>query len=429
MNKENKLEGIKSTFLRNIFAGDRVLWIIIASLAVISLLVIYSSTASMAYRKAGGDTAFYFFRQVRSMFIGFGAIAFIQIVKITKYESWSWVLYFLSMAVLGLTFVVGVNYNDASRWVEIPIIGMTIQPSDFVRITLVMVMAKALSDRQKYIANIPITPLITYKARIKSKISNNEILMRYSIPLLLPLAASCAVILMSNFSTSAITFLTGFLVLYIGGVKSAELRKLFLMVFSAAIVLLSVMYAFDIGRSKTVFSRLETFVGLSEEQNTEGSSDASMDDYQSEQARIAVASGGLLGKGPGNSTQRANLPHSYSDFAFAFIIEEYGLWGAAIVLVLFLWIFFRSIHISRRCSDDFMRILVLGLGLLIVIQALFNIMVSVQILPVTGQTLPFISLGGSSMLSSCVAIGIILGVSRHLNIKEQMEQRKYENVE
>lgn len=207
--------------------------------------------------------------------------------------------------------------------------------------------------------------------------------------------------------------------LYMGRVRVRELWRLVALVVVAMVLAVSFMYVFDIGRSHTWVNRLGIGSLIGEtEQIAEQSDD---DNLQQEQARIAIASGGLLGKGPGNSTQRSNLPHSYSDFAYAFIVEEYGFVGAMGILFLYLCIFFRGIVTFRRCGTAFPSLLVLGLCLMITFQAICNMLVSVCIFPVTGQTLPLISLGGSSIVFTCVALGLILGISRQ--VKEQSLDR------
>jgi len=376
-------------------------------LAVASLLVIYSSTASMAYRKAGGDTSHYFTQQILFLLIGFCVLWVTHRINYQFYARIAGVAFGISLLLMCLTFFVGVDINSAQRWLPIPGTGYTFQPSDFVRVTLIMVLARQLARRQTIIAKIPILP----KAWPRSRRQNSDIIFRTTIPLLMPVALACGLIFFSNFSTATITFVTCWIVLLIGRVRIMELIKLMVIVLSVAIMAIFLMSALDIGRASVWKNRITTFAGIS---NKVG---RGSDDMQVEQAKIAIASGGIFGKGPGHSTQRANLPHSYSDFAYAFIVEEYGFLGAVFILFLYLWVFFRTIVIFRRCGTAFPSLLVLGLGLLIVLQAFTNMMVSVNLGPVTGQTLPVISLGGSSMLFTSLAFGMILGVSRQT--KEQ----------
>lgn len=229
------------------------------------------------------------------------------------------------------------------------------------------------------------------------------------LPLLVPVGLACGLIVMSSLSTAAMVFVTCLVMLYVGRVKVRELGKLVVIVLVAGVLFVALMAVSGSGRGKTWVNRLKAFAPI--EQVDEKST---VDNLQEEQAKIAIASGGIIGKGPGNSTQRANLPHSYSDFAYAFIIEEYGLIGGIVVLALYLWLFFRTVMISRKCERVFPRLLVLGLGIMIVMQAFINMMVSVGLFPVTGQTLPLISMGGSSLVFTSLALGMILGVSRQM---------------
>lgn len=403
----------KRKLSEKIFGGDRALWIVITALAILSLLVVYSSTASMAYKKAGGDTFYYFVTQLKFVLLSFAAIYIVHRINYQTYAKYARTLFIFSLFLMALTFFVGVNLNDASRWLKIPGTGHTFQPSDFIKVTLVMILARELSKRQATIGKsrlIPVMPIYYSRLPDRVKKQNRVILHETTIPLLLPVFLACGAIFFSNFSTAALTFLSCLIMLYIGRVRVRELWRFVRMVVVAMALMLVVMNAFNIGRSRTWVSRLTKFVGV--EQVEEGKEGA--DDLQVEQAKIAIASGGVFGKGPGMSTQRANLPHSYSDFAYAFIVEEYGLMGAFVVLSLYLWLFFRTVIIFQKCERAFPSLLVLGLGIMIVLQAIFNMLVSVNLFPVTGQPLPLISLGGSSMLFTSLALGMILGVSRQM---------------
>ena len=408
-------------FFDRFFSGDRVLWVIIAILSIASLLVIYSSTASMAYRKAGGDTAHYFLQQLKFIVLGFAAMIAVHRIDYQRYARPRFLSFVFVTALLFmlLTFFVGVNLNSASRWIRIPLIGVTFQPSDFLRIALIAILARQLAKRQTNIHRMPLLPALTLRGWRKNPDKNFNILTNITIPVLGPIVIACAAIFISNFSTAAITFCTCLIMLYVGRVRVRELWRLVALVFVTMVCAVSVMYAFNIGRSHTWVNRLGIGDMMSKTEQVKAQGED--DDLQQEQARIAIASGGLMGKGPGNSTQRSNLPHSYSDFAYAFIVEEYGFVGAMGILFLYLCIFFRGIVTFRRCGTAFPSLLVLGLCLMITFQAICNMLVSVCIFPVTGQTLPLISLGGSSIVFTCVALGLILGISRQ--VKEQSLDR------
>lgn len=407
------------------FAGDRALWIIIAFLAVVSLLVVYSSTASMAYRKAGGDTSYYFFSQLKFILMGVVIMVVVHRVNYQRYAKYTMLLFIAALGFMMLTFVIGVNLNSAARWIRIPVIGITFQPSDFLRITLIALLAQQLAKRQKNINRLSLLPALTPGKWAKNAKKNQQILTSTTLPLLGPVAVACGAIFFSNFSTAAITFLTCWVMLFIGRVRAGELWRLIALVVVVMVAAISLMATFDIGRSRTWVNRITDFAGVENTQGTGVKSDD--DDLQKEQALIAIASGEIAGKGPGNSTQRSNLPHAYSDFAYAFIVEEYGFIGAMVILFLYLCVFIRGIAIFQRCGTAFPSLLVLGLCLMITLQALINMLVSVGIFPVTGQTLPLISLGGSSVIFTSLALGIILGVSRQ--IKEQtLDKPKEESL-
>lgn len=400
----------KKSVSERIFGGDKALWVIIAALAIVSLLVVYSSTASMAYKKVGGDTSHYVISQFWSLLMGFGVVYIVHRINYQLYAKFATIGFVFALGLVGLTFVIGVNLNDAARWLPIPGTGKTFQPSDLLKVTLVMVLARQLAKRQNEIAKLKLLPPMSPSSWSRYGKKNRDILFGTTLPLLFPVVAACGVIFFSNFSTSAITFFTCMVMLYIGRVRMSQLWRLVGLVSVVLAVALTVMIVFDMGRARTWGNRIVSFTGLSQQVDDS-------DDLQVEQAKIAIASGGFFGKGPGHSTQRANLPHSYSDFAYAFIVEEYGVMGALVVLVLYLWIFFRTIVIFQKCGTAFPSLLVLGLGLMIILQAIFNMLVSVNLFPVTGQTLPIISLGGTSVIFTSLAFGMILGVSRQIQEK------------
>ena len=402
-------------FFDRFFSGDRVLWVIIAILSIASLLVIYSSTASMAYRKAGGDTAHYFLQQLKFIVLGFAAMIAVHRIDYQRYARPRFLSFVFVTALLFmlLTFFVGVNLNSASRWIRIPLIG------------LIAILARQLAKRQTNIHRMPLLPALTLRGWRKNPDKNFNILTNITIPVLGPIVIACAAIFISNFSTAAITFCTCLIMLYVGRVRVRELWRLVALVFVTMVCAVSVMYAFNIGRSHTWVNRLGIGDMMSKTEQVKAQGED--DDLQQEQARIAIASGGLMGKGPGNSTQRSNLPHSYSDFAYAFIVEEYGLIGASLMLFLYLCIFFRGIVTFRRCGTAFPGLLVLGLCLMITFQAICNMLVSVCLFPVTGQTLPLVSLGGSSIVFTCLALGLILGISRQVK-EESLDRPRKESL-
>ncbi|MGW8314653.1 MAG: FtsW/RodA/SpoVE family cell cycle protein [Bacteroidales bacterium] len=365
--------------IRRYIKGDRVIWIVVMILLVISLLSVYSSTGSLAYQHRSGNTFFYLFRQLKFILLGLLIIFFVHLVPYKVFSRVSVFALYLAIPLLLLTLLIGTNINEATRWLQIPGTGLTIQPSDFAKIALVMFIAKILSVNQNNIRN--------FKG-VFGKIA-------------MAIVVTCALILPANFSTAAIVFLTAFSLMFVGRIP---LKYLAMMIFAGALALtlfIGIALMLDNeGRIATWKNRIESYI------------DGGGDNYQADQAKVAIVQGGFFGKGPGNSTQRNLLPHPYSDFIYAIIIEEYGsLIGGVLVLALYLWLFFRAGLIIRRSRSTYGAFLAFGLSMGLVLQAFVNMAVAVGLVPVTGQTLPLVSMGGSSIFFTSMATGMILSVS------------------
>jgi cell division protein FtsW len=365
--------------LRRYIKGDKIIWMVVLILLVISLLSVYSSTGSLAYQHRGGDTFFYLFRQLKFILLGLLIIFFVHLVPYRVFSRVSVIALYVAIPLLVLTLVVGRNINEATRWLQIPGTGLTIQTSDFAKIALVMYLAKVLSVNQNNIRDF------------------KEVFGRAS----LAIVGICVLILPANFSTAALLFITAFALMFVGRIPVKYLAlMIFTGIFALSIFVGSSLLFNREGRIATWKNRIETFVA------GEG------DNYQADQAKVAIVQGGLFGKGPGNSTQRNLLPHPYSDFIYAIIIEEYGsLVGGVLVLALYLWLFFRAGLIIRRSRSTYGAFLAFGLSMGLVLQAFVNMAVAVGLVPVTGQTLPLVSMGGSSILFTSMATGMILSVS------------------
>ena len=365
--------------IRRYIKGDRIIWIVILILLVISLLSVYSSTGSLAYQHRSGNTFFYLFRQLKFILLGVVIIFFVHLIPYRVFSRMSIFALYLAIPLLILTLIVGSNINDATRWLQIPGTGLTIQPSDFAKIALVMYVAKILSVNQNNIKD--------FKG-VFGKIS-------------LAIIGTCGLILPANFSTAVIVFVTAFSLMFVGRIP---VRYLALMIFTGllafSIFIGGALLLNKEGRISTWKNRIEAYV------------DGDGDNYQADQAKVAIVQGGLFGKGPGNSTQRNLLPHPYSDFIYAIIIEEYGtLIGGILVIALYLWLFFRAGMIIRRSRSTYGAFLAFGLSMGLVLQAFVNMAVAVGLVPVTGQTLPLVSMGGSSIFFTSIATGMILSVS------------------
>ncbi|MDR2911766.1 MAG: FtsW/RodA/SpoVE family cell cycle protein [Alistipes sp.] len=408
--------------------GDVALWIIVAVLAAMSVLVVYSSTGVEALSPDGSGNHFgVLIRQLGIVLMGLMVVYAVHKINYQFYGRIVWAAYAMALAFTVMVFFIGEanpGAPNAPRWIRIPLLNMTFQPSDFLKVATVMVLARELARRQKTIDREPVLP--PFSARGWREDGGGRILREQTIPLLGPIALSCAVIFSTNLSTALILLATCFVMLFIGRVRIRELMKFMFAMFAAGVVVAGTAFAINtlngsgnsgggegeaggapteqreevLSRSGTWKNRIDRF--LRGEKS-----------YQVEQAEIAIAVGGLMGRGAGESTQRGILPDAESDYAYAFVIEEYGsLLGGGLVILLYLWIFFRGIVIFRKCGTAFPSLLVLGLALLITIQAMVNMMVSTNMIPSTGIALPLISKGGSSELFLSCALGMMLGVSR-----------------
>jgi cell division protein FtsW len=365
--------------IRRYIKGDKIIWMVVIILLVISLLSVYSSTGSLAYQHRGGNTFYYLFRQLKFILLGLMIVFFVHLIPYRVFSRVSVVALYLAIPLLVLTLVAGQNINEATRWLQIPGTGLTIQTSDFAKIALIMYLAKILSVNQNNIRDF---------RDVFGKVS-------------LAIIGICALVLPANFSTAAILFVTAFALMFVARIP---VKYLGLMIFTGALALTIFIGVSSMlpkqGRIGTWKNRIENF------RSGEG------DSYQADQAKVAIVQGGLFGKGPGNSTQRNLLPHPYSDFIYAIIIEEYGsLLGGVLVLALYLWLFFRAGLIIRRSRSTYGAFLAYGLSLGLVLQAFVNMAVAVGLVPVTGQTLPLVSMGGSSIFFTSMATGMILSVS------------------
>lgn len=381
------------TVLPTYFKGDRIIWMVAFLLMIVSLLVVYSATGTLAYRFKEGNTTYYFLKQLMFLGVGFMIMYFAHMMPYNLFSKFGKVLLYASIPLLLVTLLFGANLNQASRWLVIPGLGFTFQTSDLAKLALIMFVSKMLAEKQDTIKDFKGTFL----------------------PLIAHIGVVCLLILPANFSTAALLGLVCMLLLFIGRISIkhlAALSGIAIVVF--ALFILIAANTSQGGRIGTWQARIERFVG----------SDEGGPGYQVEQGKIAVATGGIFGKGPGNSTQRNYLPHPYSDFIYAIIIEEYGIVGGIAVLFLYLFLLFRAGVIVRKSKRTFPAFLAVGLTLMLVFQALINMAVAVNLFPVTGQPLPMVSMGGSSLLFTSLALGIILSVSR--SMEEAANEKKIE---
>jgi cell division protein FtsW len=363
--------------------GDRWLWIIIIILSLWSLLAVYSSIGTLAY-KEGKGTEGYLIKHTLLILGGFALMFFSHKLDYRWYAGISKILMAITIPLLFYTLFFGNTVNEASRWVTIPIINQTFQTSDLAKLALITFLARTLTRKQENIKDVK----------------------QSFLPIMGSVCAIFVLIAPANLSTALMLFGVSVLLLIIGRISIKQIATVCLGVFLLLILVVSLG-----PRRQTYMSRVETYLS-GEEANSDKA-------YQSNHAKIAIATGGLFGKGPGNSTQRNVLPHPYSDFIFAIIIEEYGAIGGIVLVGLYVALMFRCIRIVTLSPKAFGALLAAGLGFSLTLQALGNMAVAVGLGPVTGIPLPLVSMGGTSILFTSLAFGIILSVSRSI---EEMKE-------
>jgi cell division protein FtsW len=382
--------------------GDKVIWAVVVLLALVSLLSVYSSTGLLAYKMYKGNTEIYLFKQFAFIVAGVLIIYFAHQVNYIIYSKVAKILFIISIPLLIYTLFFGVKLNEGSRWIRLPIINLTFQTSDLAKLALIMYISRLLSKKQDVIKDF----------------------RQGFLPVITPVAIVCLLIAPANLSTALLIGATCLMLMFIGRVSGKHLLlTLGVAMIPVLILVLAAMVRHKTGdplvskarteQSSHLFVRVDTWINRVENFMYADQASKEDDHYQVNQAKIAVANGGWIGLGPGNSRQRNFLPHPYSDFIYAIIIEEYGLVGGAMIMFIYLVFLFRSIRIFRRCPFAFGAFLALGLSFTLMIQAIANMAVNVNLFPVTGVTLPLISMGGSSFLFTCLAIGIILSVARN----------------
>lgn len=400
------------------FSGDRVLWIIVAALAVISVLVVYSSTAKMAYDAHTERTTAQFLRQqLIIMAASLGIMLVVQKINSRVYLMLSKPVYLISLLLTVAVYFIGAKTNDAARW--IPLGPFQFQPSEALKVATVLFLARQLAGIQSKIDKLRIVPSLCFWTW-RSSPEQRKIWREGTWPVLMPVIAACVVIFPAHTSSAVLVFAASWVMMLIGRVRLGELMKLVGLAILGVVVIMSL----NLGRSDTAEGRVSTWVHLWTRSQTEKSIDRLTD---TERSMIAIHNGGILGEGAGQSAMRVEMIHPESDYAYAFFVEEYGLLLSVVLMMLYLWVFFRGIEIFRRCGTAFPGLLVLGLALLITCQALLHIMVTVNLIPETGQTLPLISRGGSSTLFTTMALGMILSVSRQ-NDEKSHEMPKNESL-
>jgi len=346
--------------LRKYFKGDSIIWAVLIILSLLSLLAVYSSTFTLAYQYRSGNIGYYLIKHIIFILFGFVIVYLTHLIPYRYYSRISQLLVIVSIPLLVITLFFGTNINEATRWLTLPGTGISFQTSDLAKLALIMYIARLLSLRQDKIRS--------YKEAF--------------VPIILPVILICGLILPANLSTALLLFLVSVVLMFIGRIRLAYILAFVASIAFVLLLVSAIAIKADWGRWGTWRNRIVNHV----EQGSEGN-------YQAEQSKIAIATGGLFGKGPGNSMQRNFLPQPYSDFIFSIIIEEYGLIGGVFVILLYIILLFRAGVMVKNSTRTFPAFLAFGLALMLVMQAMLNMSVAVGILPVTGQPLPMLSMG------------------------------------
>ena len=369
--------------------GDRWIWLIIIMLSLISIMAVYSATGTIANKKGISVERYLLFKHVIFVFLGIGMIYISHLLDYKYYAGISKILMIITLPLLLYTLVFGGQINGAARWVQVPVIGLTFQTSDLAKLALITFLARMLTKKQENIKDVK----------------------NAFVPIMGSVCVVFILIALANLSTALMLFGVSILLLIIGRISIKQI----LVVCAGGVVLL--MFVIFLGpRRETYKSRINAFMHP-ELQHSDKT-------YQSDHSKIALATGGLFGKGPGNSTERNFLPHPYSDFIFAIIIEEYGTVGGLAIVVLYLVLLYRCVRIVTRSPKAFGALLAAGLSFSLTIQAFANMAVAVGLGPVTGVPLPLVSMGGTSMIFTSIAFGIILSVSRDVEEHSSNKQEK-----
>ena len=371
----------------NYIKGDRYIWAIAILLSLSSIVLVYSSSSHLAFAFKQGNTISFLLKHLIHLGIGFGIMWMLSRVQFKYFYNSSIIFFAISIilicwAISGGQTISGAN---ASRWIRVA--GFTFQPSELAKLSLFVLLARNL---------------VHYKDKLHS-------FKQSFLPILGPVILICALILPSNFSTSAIIFMISFLIMFIGRFSFKWLGVMLIIGMASIALFYLVVTKFPniSNRVATWNARIECYF------------DQDCKNYQVNHAKMAIARGGMWGQGPGKSVQKYFLPQSSSDFIYAVIVEEYGRVGGLFIIFLYLMLLVRVLRIASKSDDDFAILITIGLGFSIISQAFINMAVAVNLLPVTGQTLPLISAGGSSVWMTCAAIGLILSVSN--SIKPQLK--------
>ena len=372
--------------------GDRVIWIVTLFLSFISILAVYSAISTLGYKADGNNTRF-LIKQVVMISLGLGLMYWLQRVKLTYITRLSKILVFISAGLLAYALLFGTNLNSADRWIKLPVIGLTFQPSDMAKIALIIHTARMLALKRDM--------LHSFRDGVW--------------PVLWPVLLLCGLILRANFSTAALLAFVCFMMMFLAGVPMKHLNKLIVAALAGVMLIIAIGEA-----APTLLPRYKTWKNriINKAKNDNDGN------YQTDLAKYAIWEGGVIPKGPGSSSTRNFMPHPYSDMIYPFIIEEYGsVLGGFGLMLLYLILFYRSIKLSRNNPKMSGQLIAIGLAFMLTIQAIVNMGVAVSLFPTTGQPLPLVSMGGTSTPFTCLSIGLILSLTRaENNVGETAEE-------
>jgi cell division protein FtsW len=361
--------------------GDRTIWMIIAVLSLFSLLAVFSASGWEAWRLRGGNTTVMFVSHAVRLAFGLFLVYMMHLMHYRRFQQAAPFLMLIAVPLLTFTLFFGQNINNANRWVNI--LGFSFQPSEFAKIALIVYIARELTRKQDYISSF----------------------RDAFLPIIVPVLIICGLIAPANLSTAMLLFVTCILLMFIGRVSWQYIFTLGILgvfVFGGLIAIGQLYPEVGIIRVDTWISRVQQYLHAED------------GGYQMQQAQIAIARGGIFGEGPGNSIIRNFLPYAHADFIYAIICEEYGLIGGTVILALYVLLFLRNVKLVTKSPKAFGAFLAIGLSLMLTVQALANIAVNINLVPATGQTLPMISMGGTSILFTCISLGMILSVSKFI---------------
>mgnify|MGYP002626426947 CR=1 FL=1 len=384
--------------LKSMIKGDRTIWFFVFALAAVGIVEVYSCTAMIAYKFQGGDTFHYPLRHIFYVILGFVMMCIFSWVPYKKYARWADILLWTSVVLLFFTLVMGHATNDAKRWFTIPLIGISFQTSDFAKIALVVYLSKMLALAQ-------VEPEKRWGCFIRC---------------IFAIVAVCGLVLPANFSTALLIGISSLGILILGNFPRKWILCLIGLVVVGFIMFVLVVKVTGISsRFDTWTSRIETFF----------SGGGFNRDFQAEQSLVAIGLGGINGVGIGSGIQNNSLPHPYSDFMFSTIAHEIGVWGVIGVMICYLVVFYRCVQIVKHAGTLFPALLVMGFLMNIVLQTLVNMYVAIGFIPVTGQPLPFVSMGGSSIVCTGISLGVILNISRYSSQKETVSEIEQDDEE